>query len=286
MQKDVSLLLAENGFVILDILDKNEVDYLNQLCSQFLHPAGQDFISSSHFLNKEDSTYINQQLHLILQEKISSLFPELQLLGGTLATKRKGKNILKAHNDWSIVDETTYNSYNLWTTLVNTNKQNGTLGVIPGSHLWESDVRGFQIPNAYENFSKQFIEIGYEPELKAGQAILYNHKLVHYSRPNTTDVARNVAIIGLKDKSATLQVAIGTTNNKIEIYKTDEEDFYTFNAESIRAKNQLLLQTKMPNSTLTWKQIEAQFHQHLPNDFLYLQQTNKSWIEKIKRIFQ
>ena len=73
MQKDVSLSLAENGFVILDILDKKEVDFLNQLCTQFLHQDGQDFISSSHFLNKEDSTYINQQLHHILQEKISIL---------------------------------------------------------------------------------------------------------------------------------------------------------------------------------------------------------------------
>ena len=251
-----------------------------------MHQDGQDFISSSHFLNKEDSTYINQQLHHILQEKISILFPELELLGGTLATKRKGKNILKAHNDWSIVDETKYNSYNLWTTLVDTNKQNGTLGVIPGSHLWKTGIRGFQILNEYENFSNQFLKIGYEPELKSGQAILYNHKLVHYSRPNTTDIARNVGIIGVKDKTAALQVAIGTANNNIEIYQADEEDFYTFNAESIRAKNQLLQQTKMPNSTLTWQKIEAEFHQHLPNDFLYLQQNNKSWIEKIKRIFQ
>lgn len=281
MEDNLQINLANNGFVMIDILSSNDVAYLNELCNKFLQNASTDFVSSSHILNKADSDFINDELHKILQHKFENLFPELQLLGGTLAAKVKGKSNLEAHQDWTIVDEQKYNSYNLWIPLVDTDSNNGTLGLIVGSHQWTQDVRGFNIPNSYGKYTKQFLEIGFEPTLKAGQAILYNHKLIHYSRPNTTQQNRNVAIVGVKDKAADLQISFSLDNIHVGTYIMNEEGFYRFDAKKISQTNTLISTQSFSERTIKWNEIMDKFNANLSEEFLYLAENRKSIFYKL-----
>ncbi|MFN8236825.1 MAG: phytanoyl-CoA dioxygenase family protein [Chitinophagales bacterium] len=263
---NIKIQLSKDGFVVIDLLDEREVNYLNDLSKKYLVSTTTDFISSSHFLSVEDSRYINQELHKIITPRIQNLFPELDLLGGTLATKVKGKAVLKTHNDWSIVDEEKYNSYNLWVALVDTDNRNGTLGLIPGSHLWKTDLRGLNIPGVYEKYTPEFLKIGWEPSLKAGQAILYNHKLIHYSRPNLTDLPRNVAIVGMKDKEAGLRVSFTLDHQSINTYEATEEDFYRFDAQKI-LKNRLIHSIILTKSAIDWHVIAQQYDNYCPAEY-------------------
>ncbi len=258
--------LSKCGFVIVDLLDNAVVEQLTSLTQKYLTSSGQDFISSSHHLSIDDSKLINRELHSVIKPKTDTLFPSLQLLGGTLATKIKGNDVLKAHNDWSIVDESCYNSFNLWIPLVNTSKENGTLGLIPGSHLWPVKLRGLGIPGDYESYTRQFLDIGYEPELKAGQAILYNHKLIHYSRPNKTDLPRNVAIIGMKDKEAELCVSFCLDKQFISTYEASEDDFYGFDVLKIQ-KNKLICNIPLQQTEINWKIIVQQYDHYCPVEY-------------------
>lgn len=281
MENDLNLNLKTNGFVIIDILNSNEIIYLNELCNKYLKNLGTEFVSSSHILNKIESDIINNELHLILNKKFEKLFPELELLGGTLATKVKGKSNLSAHQDWTIVDESKYNSYNLWIPLVDTNSKNGTLGLIVGSHKWNLQIRGFNIPNPYEKFTKEFLKIGYEPNLKAGQAILYNHKLVHYSRPNRTNKNRNTAIIGIKDKLADLQISFCVDDKNIETYTISESDFYRFDAKKISQVNSKITSETVVNTLINWNEIDKKFNSSLPKGFNYLTKNGKFFFSKL-----
>lgn len=277
--------LLDNGFVIINLLNVDEVSYFNELCQKYLKTDQQDFISGSHFLSKEENAFINNELHKTIKSKVQVLFPDLELLGGTLATKKKGKSVLKAHNDWDIVNEKSYNSYNLWISLVDTDKYNGTLGLVPNSHLWQHGHRGFGIAGQFEQFTNDFVNLGIEPELKAGQAILYNHKLIHFSRPNQKDEARNVAIIGMKDKAASLQVSLSTDGQFIETYAVEEADFYGFNIENIKQKP-LISKEPVVTQKLTLSQIKKLYQQHLSEAYKSTNQSSSSFIDKIKAWFQ
>ncbi len=281
MSDDLHRKLETNGFVIIDLLSKVDVDYLNKLCDQYLQNSQTDFVSSSHILSKEDSDFINAELHKNLQEKFKLLFPELQLLGGTLATKVKGKSNLEAHQDWTIVDEAKFNSYNLWIPLVDTNLENGTLGLIPGSHKWNNDLRGFEIPNNYGKYTKDFLQIGFEPSINAGQAILYNHKLIHYSRPNKTNENRNVAIVGVKDKEADLQISFCLDEKNMETYSMKESDFYQFDANKIKSNNQFIEQNKLNLDTLKWQEIKKKYVESLSEEFQNLIPKRESIFSKL-----
>ncbi|MBK8352113.1 MAG: hypothetical protein IPL21_10600 [Saprospirales bacterium] len=74
MQNDLQTKLADNGFVIIDILNTNDVAYLNELCNKYLQNTSTDFISSSHILNKIDSDFINNELHKILHQNLKLYF--------------------------------------------------------------------------------------------------------------------------------------------------------------------------------------------------------------------
>lgn len=226
--------LEIKGYCILDVLNKEDVVYLNSLCDKYLGNQNGEFIASSHILNKTDSDFINDELKRLLKSRIENLFPEFELLGGTLATKRYGNNNLDVHRDWTIVDEAKYASYNLWIALVDTDSENGTLGLIEGSHLNCKEIRGYNIPNPYLKETVRYIKTGAEPSLNAGQAILYDHRLLHYSRPNKIKANRNVAIVGVKPKEAKLQVSISVGKDKIETYEVTQDDFYRFDVEKIK----------------------------------------------------
>ena len=272
--------LSQYGFVVLDLLNMEEINYLNTLCGTYLSPGQTDFVASSHVLNKEDSAFINSELHRILDDRFQQQFPDLQLLGGTLATKVKGSSTLVAHQDWTIVDEEKYSSYNLWLALVDTSKENGTLGLVPGSHRWNKSLRGMNISVGFERFTDKFLTIGIEPSLKAGQAILYNHKLIHYSRPNKTVNPRNVAIIGAKDRAAELRVSFSLDEKTIKTYRVSENDFYRFDIEKIVSSNEILSSEPLKTISLSWQDLLSQFKLHVSEEFSYLIPERNSFFSK------
>lgn len=276
---DNNTQLKNDGFVIIDVLSVEEINYLNSLCEKYLKSGQSNFIAASHFLAQADSDFINTELHKIIKERMQNLFPDLELLGGTLATKKSGNAILKAHNDWDIVDEKKYNSYNLWLALVDTNTENGTLGLIPNSHLWQHKHRGFGISSNFESFTNKFVQIGIEPNLKAGQAILYNHKLIHYSKPNKTNSPRNVAIIGMKDKAAQLQVSFSLDKENITTYAITQSDFYPFDAEKVSKNCSIINNTKDVNLYSNWNDIKLEYKKNI--NYIYIHK-KISLLQKIK----
>jgi ectoine hydroxylase-related dioxygenase (phytanoyl-CoA dioxygenase family) len=154
-----------------------------------------------------------------------------------------------------------------------------------GSHKWNQNLRGFNIPNPYGKYTKQFLEIGFEPRPKAGQAILYNHRLIHYSRPNTNQQNRNVAIIGVKDKEADLQVSFTMDNKTIDSYEMKEELFYQFHPNNVLAHQPKIAANAINNTDLSWISIHKQFKEYANEDFLQRINYDKpSFINSFKNI--
>lgn len=258
--------LQKNGFIQVKLLDNDAINTLNGICDEIFNNTRSGFYSSSHFLDLTKSKEVNTILHQLILEKINTILPNIQLLGGTLATKKQNQDVLEIHQDWQIVDESQYNSYNIWMPLCDTNKTNGTLGLIPGSHKWNNYIRGFNIENPYSKFTKFLMQYSYEPNLQAGEAIIYNHKLLHFSRPNYSNIPRNVAIIGAKDKEANLIVSIGR-DNYIDTYSTTEDDFYCFDSINIANKNHKVRNTQQEPINLKKKTIINWLSNNLSEDF-------------------
>ena len=91
------------------------------------------------------------------------------------------------HQNWAFADERKCNTVSIWVPLVDSHRGNGALEVVPRSHKRFGELRGPMIPWELENIKDEIIKNDLVTcGIKAGEAIILDDSIVHYSHPNTT----------------------------------------------------------------------------------------------------
>jgi hypothetical protein len=118
---------------------------------------------------------------------------------------------------------------------------NGCMAVLSKSHLQPFSIRGSMINNLYSianppNIFKYWIEnysINYI-NLKKGQALIYDQKLVHFSTENLTSKIRIAVSLLLIPKNATLvHYNFNKYMDSISKFSIDKSFFYLKNIQSL-----------------------------------------------------
>lgn len=153
------------------------------------------------------------------------------------------KGVVPAHQDWSFVDreEDGYTSITCWIALVDTNLENGGMGVIRGSHKFMDNKRPSPSPQTPVPLSNHMFSIFpylHTVDVKAGEVLMFDNRTFHASPPNTTDFVRLAAGVGVTQKDAQLvhyyTKPDGTFKTMLR-YNVDE-DFYLKYENSTLAK--------------------------------------------------
>jgi len=129
------------------------------------------------------------------------------------------------HQDWSFVDENSHWSLNIWVSLFDLEKGGGQLHVLPRSHKLPNKLRGAGPLNYDYGPAEQFLKTKLVPiGLKAGQAILFFHSLVHGSEPNRRFKTRVIAAASAIPEYASLQVNFAVPGTqKVEQYQPADD---------------------------------------------------------------
>ncbi|MCB9256459.1 MAG: phytanoyl-CoA dioxygenase family protein [Chitinophagales bacterium] len=202
--KELNKHFEKEGYVLIDFLSKEAVADLQLFYTNNpFHPTN-DF-HSTHFL--EDTSYKRKVHEAILQasqDKLAELLANYQAVFANFMVKEPGsKSIMPLHADWTYVNEEETQSIALWCPLVDTCLENGMLGVVPKSHLLEKNFRGPKIPSPFHDYNQYIIDTyGKLLEVKAGQAVIYNHRLLHFSPPNLSKEPRLAFNLVLVPKDA------------------------------------------------------------------------------------
>lgn len=223
--------LASKGYVIVDLLDDASVGELKAFFFKN-HPDSPDrFYASAHVSDTDFRRAMNAKIRSVLEAPLAQLFDQAEALGGSFIAKPKGqKGILPPHADWNIVDERQYRSYNLWVPLVDTRPENGAVYILPDSHLWFDSFRGPGIPNCFAPVMQEIWEYMIPLNMKAGQALLYDHRLVHASPQNQTDELRLACVYGVIPKGAAMRYyrqegpLLAAYESNVEFFLTGEPE--------------------------------------------------------------
>ena len=122
------------------------------------------------------------------------VFDNYEPIWGNFMYKEPHGSNLELHADWTYVNEEKNKSYNVWCPLVDTNLKNGCIWVVPKSHKIVKDIRGVALPRFYENHENILKRYFAKPlKLKAGEVLVYDHRLIHFSYPNYTSKGRPAA---------------------------------------------------------------------------------------------
>lgn len=190
--------LAENGFVVFNYLDSEAVAELKAFFEAHHAQSPEGFYATAHVEDLAFRQAMNDKIKAVMAPFWDDHFDQATALGGTFIAKPPGpKGILPPHADWNIVDEGHSRSFNLWIPLVDTHAENGAVHVLPFSHDWFDAHRGPGISNPFEPVTNEIWKYLHPLEMKAGEALLYDHRLLHASPINKTDELRLACVYGV-----------------------------------------------------------------------------------------
>ncbi|HNO48886.1 MAG TPA: phytanoyl-CoA dioxygenase family protein, partial [Chitinophagales bacterium] len=137
------------------------------------------------------------------------------------------KGVVPPHQDWSFVeDENRHCSVTCWIALVDTDMENGCLGVIKGSNKFFNSVRPSPSPQVPSPLAKHMFSMFPYFQLlpmKAGEALIFDNRTFHASPPNITNNARLAIGLSFTQKNAELRhyyLKPGTKDRLLK-YKVD-----------------------------------------------------------------
>ncbi|MCF8464373.1 MAG: phytanoyl-CoA dioxygenase family protein [Flavobacteriales bacterium] len=221
--------LAEEGYVVVSFLNEDEVRVLKKVFED-AHPIETvPFYATAHHQDSDFRKEMSFAISNVIKSHVEEAFENCDLLGASFISKTKNDgSLLQPHQDWNIVDEEKYRSFNLWIPLVDLTEENGAIEILPKSHNWIRGYRQSSIDCAYRQVH-DLVWNNMEPlYMKAGEALIYDHALLHASKANRSSEKRIACASGIIPKEAQMYL-YWKNEDIIEQYECSPEFFMTQN---------------------------------------------------------
>lgn len=216
--------LDELGFCTLRLFDENQINRLRQLYNSYFGSSVGQGLHATHNSNPvEQALAVSDEINAIVGGTLQDLFPDYDFFIGHFMVKgAKSPDEFRLHQDWNIVDETKYKTYQVWIPLELTYPSNGGLFVVPGSHRFFGNFRSgsYDIPRiAYDDNIRH---VSTDIIVPPGNAVIYHNALFHGSYANKTNKERIAVIVNYKQKNApTYYFHYNETAHVTDLYAID-----------------------------------------------------------------
>lgn len=196
-----------DGFVVVELLDPDEVREVQALVDGLFRGGSEGFHATNMLPNPEYRREVWDVLRPVLEPRAGALLAGYEACTAALMIKFPGEDSgFIPHQDWSLVDEARYRSVNIWIPLVDVDERNGALRVLPGSHKVLGAVRCSPAPPVSHQPPGWHVPMeDLQPlVMRAGQAVVFDHALLHGSDPNRSAAVRPAVTIAMKPADADL----------------------------------------------------------------------------------
>lgn len=230
--KELLSILQREGFVRFPFINEIKV---NQLCELFgrydkFHNAEGKFYHSTFNVGIERlSVKIDSEIQEIIKDSMRECFINYEpIVANFLIKECVEHSELPPHQDWTFVDESKFQSANIWIPLQDVDAQNGCLTFLPKSHLIYSSYRPSpNYPSIFEKVMPLAKKKMTPISVKAGEAVVFYHSVLHGSTANKTNRRRLSIVQGIYSKGAQLEhLFIDEDTNVISLYNIAVKDYY------------------------------------------------------------
>ncbi len=242
--------LIKEGYAIVPFANLSEIDSLIQFYNINSFPNPSPFHTTHFSIDVEYKTKIHHHLVTYLSKNLQNTFIEFQPIFANFMVKEGGgNNPMPLHADWTYVEEDQLQSFAVWIPLVDVTLANGTIGVIPYSHDFSNKIRGPRIMQWEPPIGERIInEFGKLIPMKKGNALIYNHRTLHYSLPNYSKTVRpaiNISMVPLQSKLLHYSIPEGQQ----ELLRFNVEDsFFYLDYENFKFPKKGVLVDRMANN--------------------------------------
>lgn len=187
----------DDGFVVVELLDSDTVAEIRRRYDSMEHEHRDTYdwvhgFETSIYDPRPDYRHaILEVIEEHLAPPLTSILDNYRIMFANFVVKQPDSEPVPLHVDWTFLDEDRYSSVTVWCPLIDTSPDNGTLGLVSGSHRRIDFVRAANIPS-FERCELAVADIDDRPviRLHAGQAIILDNRVVHFSPPNRSGEPR------------------------------------------------------------------------------------------------
>lgn len=241
LSDDLHNSMSTKGYAVIDWLTDLEVLEVESIFSNehssFNESDSRDTLkwnSSLFELDIELKRRYNNKIIEFFQPKVDSILEGYDILMSNYWEKEPDDGEVMVHQNWTHVDESKFRSYSIWIPLQDTDETNGTMEIVPESQYMFSKLRGLNMEHPCElpftSISDQIKDEYLQPiNLRAGQAIVFDDAIVHYTGPNRSSHPRKAIQMVIKPKKAQglfyFKHRDSREVNNVEVFNADTE-FY------------------------------------------------------------
>ncbi len=224
--------IEEDGYLIKPFLSAEEIAYMQGLWDQETAGLTQSMVATTMSTNKAFREHLHAEICRIFTPKLNGILRNYKPLSGAYIMKRpSADSALVTHFDWMFVDERRYTSLHVWVPFVDVDATNGAFQILPKSHSMVNAWRGQNTADSVF-FNDRTIKPGAAQTLnmKAGEALIYDNRLIHGTPPNTSEHDRLAAGLVMIPIEAT-PIHVYTPAEKmfdevVEVFEVDEQFYF------------------------------------------------------------
>lgn len=229
--KELEKEFDKNGFVVVDFIDKEEIEFLERKYYEIHQVNNRGFYATTFKSNLEYRKKVDEVVSSIHNPALEKHFENHKNFLGSFVTKNnEPKSELGMHQDLTLVDEDRFVPINVWCPLIDINEKNGALRLLKGSHNFPRTYRAPTIPFTYQEHVKYLERYMTPMYVKAGQAVICSQSTLHDSVPNISDKFRIVSQTFVSHKDAQFQVVFRDKKKpkQLEIYEENQDLLMNF----------------------------------------------------------
>lgn len=259
--KEEQCQLDKNGFVIIDFIDQSIVNRLIQdpnLKNLGFLIKEYKYLTSAHEKDIKLRKDISNRIFKEVQDAFNKKIKNYTIFGSIFGNKKAHlQSFVTPHHEWSIVDEDKYRVYDLWVPLVDINLKNGPLFMLPRSQygVHYKVNRPINTPCFFNDFEEDVKKNSVPILMKAGQGLLFNQSLIHFSTPNYSSKDRPCIMIAFKDidaKDNYIYHKDGIYINKYKVPNNFTYDIHDFlNIDISKIKDAQLVEQSIEKEQIT-----------------------------------
>jgi len=215
-----------DGYVIVPFITEAQIAEILDVYRKYYPKGVKGFFTTTFANNIEHREGVNQSIREVCLQRIDELFENYKILFSSFIVKAPGEDSeLIMHQDMTLVDERKYTGINIWCPLVDLDDKNGAVEVLPRSHRFFSTFRGSSISDIYDGVVPELKTVMQSCKVKAGQAIIFDQSIIHYSPPNLSDKERPVINTFVAHEDAKIKICYWdkeSGKNEIEIFEQED----------------------------------------------------------------
>lgn len=218
--------LRWRGVVTVPLLDSAALAALQtEVGSLQLTGASGFYDTANAGLGFDERQAVHQLLCRHLEPVLARLLRGYRPVMSAIINKWPGAGGEKAlHRDLRVIDERRARAVCAWVPLVDVGPQNGTLRVLPGSHMVATGVRS--VPRTPEVPADPVHELSFGDleavTIGAGEAVLFDLAVVHGSDVNESATARPAVGVALVPDDLPLSMSYCDAEGRVEILEVDD----------------------------------------------------------------